>query len=312
MKITKTSDGWLFDAQPGGRSGPRIRKKFQTKSEALEYQIWVVSQVQQGEWRKRPEPSFAYVIEHWHKCSDGLRYLTGRLAQLKRLEAAMPMITPEIWIAYQSTRTKISPATKNRDLAYVRAAYSIAIDHGIATVDPTKGLKMAKVPEAGLRVLTADEIFTVKSGAGEEWEALRLCLATGGRIGEAVGLTVGQVQKDAVRYELTKGGRNRSITIRGQVLREIKNRCEGKNPWDKVYSTTYDKCENLIKRSFTLPKGQSTHVMRHTYAESYLSKGGSLRDLQQILGHASITTTMKYSHFCKTRLAQAAELSPLE
>jgi site-specific recombinase XerD len=310
MKISKQPGGdWLLDVQPGGRSGPRIRKRFKTKAEALEYATWSVGKVAHGEWRTKREPSFGEVVAYWAEASRHLRYYRGRWDKLRRLEAAMPVLTPEAWTAYQASR-QVAVATKNRDLAYTRAAYKLAIEHGVATRDPLERVKLAKVGESRLRTLTTSEIFTVKNGAGEAWAALRLCLATGARVGEVIGLTVAQVSGHMIRYESTKGGRNRAVPVAGAVLAEVQQRCEGRAPGRRVYEATYDQCHSKLS-SMDLPKSQATHVMRHTFAEHYLRGGGSLRDLQQALGHASIQTTMKYSHFEQGRMEAVARLNPL-
>ena len=60
-----------------------------------------------------------------------------------------------------------------------------------------------------------------------------------------------------------------------------------------------------------LYKGQSTHVLRHTFASHIMMGGGNILVLQQILGHASITDTMKYAHFSPAHLEDAIRLNPL-
>jgi len=61
----------------------------------------------------------------------------------------------------------------------------------------------------------------------------------------------------------------------------------------------------------TRPDGKVSHVLRHTYASHFMQKGGNTLVLQQILGHSSITDTMKYSHFAPTHLEDAVKLNPL-
>lgn len=63
--------------------------------------------------------------------------------------------------------------------------------------------------------------------------------------------------------------------------------------------------------NINLLKGQSTHALRHTFASHFMMKGGNILVLQQILGHVSITKTMKYSHFSKTHLQDAIKFNPL-
>ncbi|WP_310735739.1 tyrosine-type recombinase/integrase [Psychromonas sp. SR45-3] len=67
----------------------------------------------------------------------------------------------------------------------------------------------------------------------------------------------------------------------------------------------------IEKAKVKLPKGQSTHVLRHTFASHFMMNGGNILVLQQILGHASITDTMKYAHFSPAHLEDAIRLNPL-
>ncbi|WP_232772588.1 tyrosine-type recombinase/integrase [Psychromonas sp. Urea-02u-13] len=66
-----------------------------------------------------------------------------------------------------------------------------------------------------------------------------------------------------------------------------------------------------VRTAVRLPKGQSTHVLRHTFASHFMMNGGNILVLQQILGHASITDTMKYAHFSPAHLEDAIRLNPL-
>ncbi|EIH9891805.1 tyrosine-type recombinase/integrase, partial [Escherichia coli] len=60
-----------------------------------------------------------------------------------------------------------------------------------------------------------------------------------------------------------------------------------------------------------LPKGQATHVMRHTFATHFMMNGGNIVTLQRILGHATIQQTMTYAHFSPDYLADAMRFNPI-
>jgi site-specific recombinase XerD len=61
----------------------------------------------------------------------------------------------------------------------------------------------------------------------------------------------------------------------------------------------------------TLPKGQLTHVLRHTFASHFIMNGGNILVLQKILGHANLTMTMRYAHLAPEHLQEAKTLNPL-
>ncbi|MFO6400122.1 tyrosine-type recombinase/integrase, partial [Pseudomonas aeruginosa] len=52
----------------------------------------------------------------------------------------------------------------------------------------------------------------------------------------------------------------------------------------------------LLSTSIKLPKGQASHVLRHTFASHFIMNGGHIVTLQHILGHASLSMTMRYAH----------------
>lgn len=70
---------------------------------------------------------------------------------------------------------------------------------------------------------------------------------------------------------------------------------------------------NAIKRAeIELPDGQSSHVLRHTFASHFMMNGGNILVLQRILGHTDIKMTMRYAHFAPEHLEDAIKLNPLE
>lgn len=64
--------------------------------------------------------------------------------------------------------------------------------------------------------------------------------------------------------------------------------------------------EAISRCSFTLPSGQLTHVLRHTFASHFMMDGGNIIVLQRILGHANLTMTMRYSHFSPDHLEESS------
>ena len=69
--------------------------------------------------------------------------------------------------------------------------------------------------------------------------------------------------------------------------------------------------EAVEKSGLTLPRGQLTHVLRHTFASHFVMNGGNILVLQRILGHSSLTMTMRYAHLAPDHLQEAKALNPL-
>jgi site-specific recombinase XerD len=67
----------------------------------------------------------------------------------------------------------------------------------------------------------------------------------------------------------------------------------------------------LIKAGIELPKGQSTHVMRHTFAVHFMLNRGNILDLQKILGHKTLQMTLRYAGYHPDYLQDALTKNPL-
>ncbi|WP_217987841.1 tyrosine-type recombinase/integrase [Halomonas salipaludis] len=66
----------------------------------------------------------------------------------------------------------------------------------------------------------------------------------------------------------------------------------------------------LNKTGIQLPKGQRSHVLRHTFASHFVMNGGNLLTPQKILGHQSIQMTMRYAHLAPDHLVEAVKYGP--
>lgn len=81
---------------------------------------------------------------------------------------------------------------------------------------------------------------------------------------------------------------------------------------NKLFLTSLSAFRKAIARSnIELPRGQMTHVLRHTFASHYVIGGGNIVKLRDTLGHSEITTTMRYAHLAPDHLEEALELNPL-
>jgi site-specific recombinase XerD len=67
----------------------------------------------------------------------------------------------------------------------------------------------------------------------------------------------------------------------------------------------------MDKTSIVLPRGQLTHVLRHTFAAHFMMSGGNILALQKILGHHDIKMTMRYAHIAPDHLETALKFNPL-
>lgn len=81
----------------------------------------------------------------------------------------------------------------------------------------------------------------------------------------------------------------------------------------RLFRLSYNAFREGIKRTgLELPDGQLTHILRHTLASHFMMNGGNILVLQRLLGHSSLTMTMRYAHLSPDHLQEAKNLNPLD
>ncbi|MBS9427832.1 phage integrase [Photorhabdus akhurstii] len=322
MSVSKLDSGqYLVDVRPQGRKGKRIRKRFSTKSEAQQYERWVIATQHDKGWLNKAADrrTLIELIELWwmHK---GQSLKTGEESKQNLLNMAHDMGNPPVLKMTKSTfadyRSEkllagIKPATINKKQMLLSGVFTTLIKldkyHGI---HPLKGIEQLKKSQAEMAFLSREQIEAFLSALdGDNLKVARLCLATGARWNEAARLTREAVIKHKVTFIDTKNGKNRTVPISKSLYDEIlqhKNR-------QLFPDVNYTYVRLLLKSMIpNLPRGQATHVLRHTFASHFMMNGGNILTLQKILGHASIVQTMIYAHFSPDYLNDAVRLNPLE
>ncbi len=331
MAISKSSSGgWLVDIQPGGRGAKRFRKTFKTKAEALGWEAWLKTQVTQSpEWQpaKRDRRTLLDLVDLWHKHHGiNLRAGADTHKRLQNLTKALgnpyaDQFRPEMFAEYRAKRLSegITANNLNREQSYLRAVFNELERLGQWKAEnPLSKVRQIKISERELSFLSNEQIKALlKSLNGESKLIAKICLATGARWGEAESLRVSQVRNGQLHFSGTKSGKNRSIPIDEALIEELNNHLEkryGKNKAlaERYFQYGYALFRKAVEKSeLTLPKGQMTHVLRHTFASHFMMNGGNILTLQKILGHANLTMTMRYAHLSPEHLQEAKTLNPL-
>ncbi len=323
MTIKKTDKGWYVDIWPSGRSGKRYRKTLPTKGEAIRWKAWVIQQVTQTpDWEppRKDQKHLSDCISIWFEShGQHLKDGKGRLQILNKICAELgdPVaaeLTPEQYTQYRAARaSQVTSNTLNHDLAYLKAVYNELVKQGQLKSNPLIHIKRIKLDEHELTFLTKNQIQILikhlKTRRNQDALLIaKLCLATGARWSEAEQITNQQIRPYSVTYTGTKSGRNRTIPITEKLHSEIVNNSSN----DRTFTNSYDAFTNaLIESGIKLPKGQRTHVLRHTFASHFIMNGGNILTLQKILGHGSINMTMRYAHLAPDHLNEAKTFNPL-
>jgi integrase/recombinase XerD len=148
---------------------------------------------------------------------------------------------------------------------------------------------------------------------------LELMYASGLRVSEVVDLRLNDINSEIgyVRC-IGKGNKERVVPVGSKALFAIKSYIESgrqqlnpKEDWlfvnykgDKLSRDGIRRIIQTIAKSVGIDKPISPHTLRHCFATHLLENGADLRSLQEMLGHASISATQRYTHINSERLRQ--------
>ncbi|URA09171.1 tyrosine recombinase [Thermospira aquatica] len=223
------------------------------------------------------------------------------------------------------------PTTIARKQAALRSFYRYLVKKGVVTFNPFTLVKTPKKPSYLPKVFTVEEVMELLSSLPEETPQQRrnkclLLLMYGGglRISEVAGLRLGDIHFATGTLTIVgKRKKVREIPI-GRVAmdclkkylpyrREI-SPFAGKS--DAVFLTRSGKAitSRMVRYVFSqvisamaLERQLSPHALRHSFATHLLQNGASLRAIQEMLGHSSLSTTQIYTHLSVERLRSLYE-----
>ncbi|AWK83534.1 tyrosine-type recombinase/integrase [Photobacterium damselae] len=319
MSIKSIPNGYEVDCRPQGRCGKRYRKKFKTKAEATQYERWLLATRTQKGWLEKPKDKRRLndLIELWY-IYKGQQLKSGHSNKLKLYALSRELgnpracnISKRMFADYRAKRLSdgISISTINRTQNLLSGVFTTLIDiEEYFSEHPIKGMVRPKPKAREMSFLTMEEVKRLLNALeGDALNVAKLCLSTGARWSEAANLKGSNLQSNRVTFVDTKNGKNRTIPISPELLADIYT---GKN--GNLFDVSYTEFRNTIHSlGFDLPRGQASHVLRHTFASHFMMNGGNILTLQKILGHSTITQTMTYAHLAPDYLNEAMELNPL-
>ncbi len=226
-------------------------------------------------------------------------------------------------------------ATSARKVASVKSFFGFMAENAIITEDPTESLGTPKVGRSLPKYLTAEEISRLldegyKPGTNEgqrDAVMMELLYATGLRVGELVSLNVGDVntEESYVRC-LGKGSKERIVHLYPKALQELRNYMKhsrtamlGKRKEEPALFVNH-RGERLTRQwvwsvlkhyaqAAGIKSSITPHTLRHSFATHLLQNGASLRHVQELLGHSSISTTQVYTHLTSPYVREEYEKS---
>lgn len=322
MAIKKLDDGrYELDTRTGGRGSKRVRKIFNRKADAVAYEKYMLGKLGRNEWHevaKVDRRPLSEILELWYFC-HGQAQKNGDIENRQLLKTINALGDPGVHevnkrmlIIHRSRRLSqgISASTINRDMYRLSGMFSalIKLDE-FSGENPMRGLPPLQEKNPGMTFLTTEEIGVLLDTLKGDYRLIALLsLSTGGRWGEVSTLTASQIMQRRVVFLETKNGKKRVVPISDELEKEIMD-----NASASLFKVDYENfCRKLRKVKPDLPRGQATHVLRHTFASHFMMNGGNIIALQQILGHATIQQTMAYAHLAPDYLQNAVVLNPLK
>ncbi|MBU6951022.1 tyrosine-type recombinase/integrase [Hahella sp. HN01] len=334
MAFKKVATGWQVDIRPEGRGGKRVRKTFPKLQQAKQWEAEQKSKAYSGEWKvpTKDKRRLSDLVKTWHDLhGHTLKDGDNRLHALKVLceklnNPIAKEFTAEDFLEYRRWRLTqkvknsnrlVSANTVNHDHMYLSAVFNKLIKFGNWKLEnPLKGVSKLRIDERDLTYLEKDQIRALlealkKSRNPNVLAMSKICLATGARWGEAEKLNAEQIRHNKVHFVGTKNSKSRAVPISEELAVEI---LSGRAERGRLFrgAGSEEAFERAVKRAgLTLPHGQLTHILRHTFASHYMINDGNILKLKYILGHASLDMTIRYAKLAPAHLADAVSKNPL-
>ncbi len=328
MTVKHQENGkWLCQIDRKGVK--RIRKVFNTQAAAEIFEREYLDKHRKKLEVIHDKRTIKELIDIWYRyhgvnLSDGehrKRLLERMATDLGNPVAAKLTATEFLDYRYKRINGKddtVSPKTFNNLHSYLNALYKKLLK--LKVIDyhcPTSDIDMIKIQERQLGYLSIDqigELFEVLKKTSNEcvWWIAQVCIRTGARWGEVENMTRKQLHNNSVTFEFTKGKKVRTIALDPAFYKSLINFARNKAPNDRIFTNSYYTFADLLRNSdIETPKGQNSHILRHTYASHFIMNGGNILTLQRILGHSDIKMTMRYAHLAPDHLRDAVSLGPM-
>ena len=262
--------------------------------------------------------------------ADLAQFLAGRRDGAIALQDAQKAALRD-WLSDLHDRN--APSTVARKLAAVRGFYRFLQREGERADDPAEGLRTPRQRHDVPDFLSVDEAFALMEAPDDasplglrDRALLETAYGSGLRVSELVGVDLADVDlaSGTVRVRAGKGGKDRIVPISAPAAKAIRRWMSVRGELAAKRRTAGDPEPALFLNRFGgrlsaramrtksdqhairagVPRRVHPHVLRHSFATHLLDGGADLRHIQEMLGHASLSTTQKYTHVSLEQLVQ--------
>ena len=255
-----------------------------------------------------------------------LDFLTEHLGELPSL-ATINALHPADFRAYLARRAQdqIERSSLARGLSVLRGFVRFLQRRGLASTTALVALRSPKLPQSIPKPLTIDDATGSVAAAGvlatSGWQGKRdtailvLLYGCGLRLSEALGLTRAEVPLGEILAITGKGGKQRLLPVLPAVRDAVTDYLAAcpyaltrEDPLfvgargGPLNPRLVQRQMELLRGYLGLPQTATPHALRHSFATHLLGAGGDLRAIQELLGHASLSTTQRYTQVETERL----------
>jgi integrase/recombinase XerC len=259
-----------------------------------------------------------------------LDFLTEHLGEIPDL-ASLAQLSPADFRAYLASRAaRVERASIARGLSVVRSFVRFLERRRLASAPALAVLRAPKLPTSvpkPLSVVDAAEMIEAPAGAvASAWQARRdvavltLLYGCGLRISEALGLKRAEAPQGELITITGKGQKQRVVPVLPAVRQAIADYLAvcpyALAPDGPLFvgarggplgPRLVQRQMEMLRKALGLPETATPHALRHSFATHLLDGGGDLRAIQELLGHASLSTTQRYTSVETERLLAVYE-----
>lgn len=247
-------------------------------------------------------------------------YLAGQGKELTEADGE----TVRAYMDWMRERGK-SAASVSRYLASVKSYYNFLVSKGEISSNPAKGVAAVRTERKYPAVLTSREVELfleqprcVDAKGFRDHAMLELLYATGIRVSELISLDLEDLNLAAGLLHCTGRGRERSIPVYRTAVKALQDYLSKARPQlvsdsgeaalfvnmngERMSRQGFWKIIKHYQEKAGIDKEITPHTLRHSFAAHLLENGADLRSLQEMLGHADISSTQIYTHVVKKEL----------
>jgi len=230
----------------------------------------------------------------------------------------------ESYMSYMAGHGK-STASVARGVASLKSFFAYLMAKGVIRANPAKGVAPVRSERKYPEILTGKEVELfleqpqcVDAKGYRDHAMLELLYATGIRVSELIALNLEDVNFSAGLIRCRNRGKERMIPLYSGAIKALKEYVREIRPQIILYSEERAlfvnmSGERMSRQGFwkiikhyqekaQIKKDITPHTLRHSFAAHLLENGADLRSIQEMLGHADISSTQIYSHMMQQKL----------